>query len=94
MSAINIIERIEEKVRLKLKLLSKVEKENESQKKQIEKLLIQKSELEEKLRQLSEENLILKAATGKMTEDEKLKLEKSINKYIRDIDNCIGILNS
>ena len=94
MSAINIIERIEEKIRLKLKLLSKVEKENESQQKQIEKLLIQKSELEEKLRQLSEENLILKAATGKMTEDEKLKLEKSINKYIRDIDNCIGILNS
>ena len=93
MSTLSQIERIEEKLKLKLKQLAKLEKETESQQKQIEKLSNLNSEFEEMVRLLREENLILKAATGNMTAEEKLELEKSINKYIREIDNCIGVLN-
>lgn len=93
MSTLSQIQRIEEKLKVKLNLLGKLQKENEARQKQIEKLLAKNSEYEEQVRLLREENLILKAATGTMTPDEKIKLEKSINKYIREIDNCIGILN-
>lgn len=93
MSTLNQIERIEEKVKVKLKLLAKLEKETEYQQKQIEKLTILNSEFAEKVRLLKEENLILKASTGNMSKEEKVELEKSISKYIREIDNCIGILN-
>lgn len=93
MSTLSQIQRIEEKIKIKLKLMAKLEKENEAHQKQLEKLTIQNSEFEEQVRLLKEENLILKAATGKISEEDKKQLEKSINKYIREIDNCIGILN-
>ena len=36
---------------------------------------------------------ILKASAGKLEGNEKSAFEKTINKYIRSIDKCIGLLN-
>ncbi|HMX78942.1 MAG TPA: hypothetical protein PLG91_01435, partial [Ferruginibacter sp.] len=36
---------------------------------------------------------ILKAAAGNMNEADKKEFEKTINRYLRDIDKCIGILS-
>lgn len=86
------INRIYNKLQQKLKHLAALEKENAQQQKEMATLRQQKEDLELQVKSLQEQNYILKAATNTMSAADKTALEQSINKYIRDIDKCIGLL--
>lgn len=76
-----------------LKHIAALEKETEQQKKDILRLRQQKEDCEVQVKNLQDQNYILKAATGSMSDAEKTAFEQSINKYVRDIDKCIGLLS-
>jgi regulator of replication initiation timing len=48
----------------------------------------------EKIDSLEMQASILKASAGKMNEKEKQNFDRRINRYIKDIDKCIGMLNN
>ncbi len=87
------ITRLHNKVQLLLKHMAALEKQNEQHKKEIKLFNEQKELLEVQVKNLQEQNYILKAATSKMSGDDKAALEQTINKYVRDIDKCIGLLS-
>ena len=87
------INRIHNKIQLMLKHMHALEKDNEQQKNDLQRLRQQKDSFEMQVKTLQEQNYILKAATGNMTETDKTALEQTINKYVRDIDKCISLLN-
>lgn len=76
-----------------LKHIAALEKETEQQKKDILRLRQQKDDWEVQVKNLQDQNYILKAATNTMSEKEKTAFEQAINKYVRDIDKCIGLLS-
>ena len=87
------INRIHNKLQLMLKHMAALEKENEQHKKDVQRLRLLKEAQEIQVKNLQQQNYILKAATNKMSEADKIALEQSINKYVRDIDKCIGLLS-
>ena len=68
-------------------------KEHEQQQQLIRQLQQEKEKNREQLAQLEQQVSILKAATGKLEEPDRKKLEKTINQYIREIDKCIALLS-
>jgi hypothetical protein len=52
-----------------------------------------RSETAKKIRALEEQQYILKSAAGELNAVEKKAFEQTINKYIREIDKCIALLN-
>lgn len=70
-----------------------LEKENESLAKENDLFKSNEKVLLEKLNQQEMQLNILKASSGKLEGNEKSAFEKTINKYIRSIDKCIGLLN-
>jgi hypothetical protein len=87
------IDRIHNKIQLILKHVAALEKENDQQKKDIQRLRQLKEAHETQVKNLLQQNYILKAATNQMSEADKAALEQSINKYVRDIDKCISLLS-
>jgi len=49
--------------------------------------------LHEKNQQLEMQVAILKTSAGQLEGKEKIDFEKTINRYIRSLDKCIGVLN-
>lgn len=87
------INRINSKLQELLKKVALLTKESEQQQKTIQKLQ-QENELKEgKINMLEQQQLILKSAAGKMEDADKKEFEQVINKYIREIDKCINLLN-
>lgn len=85
--------RINGKLQELLKKHSSLLKEAEQQQKAIQKLE-QENELKDaKIKMLEQQQHILKAAAGKMPDPDKKEFEQVINKYIREIDKCINLLN-
>lgn len=87
------IDRIRQKINDKSRQLSQFKKENERLNELLSSSKAHQAVLEEELRGLREQNNILKAATGNMSAPEKAAFEKSINRYIKDIDKCISLLS-
>jgi hypothetical protein len=87
------ISRIQGKLQQLLKQHTSLLKENEVQQKQLEAMQRQNATQEEQLKSLQEQNFILKAASGKMNDADKKEFEQAINKYIREVDKCIGLLS-
>lgn len=87
------INRISSKLQELLKKHTLLIKESAQQQKLIQKLEQQTALQEEKIRALEQQQHILKAAAGKMNEPDKKEFEQLINKYIREIDKCIHLLN-
>ena len=87
------INRINSKLQELLKKYALLEKESEQQQKNMLRLE-QENELKEaKIKMLEQQQHILKAAAGKMDDPDKKEFEQVINKYIREIDKCINLLN-
>jgi hypothetical protein len=84
-------------IQLKLQLLLKKQalllKENEQLKKENRGFQSSEKTWTEKTEQLQQQVNILKTSAGKMEGKEKANFEKNINRYIRSIDKCIGMLN-
>jgi len=87
------IKRVNEKLQQLLKEHLLLRREHERQEKIIGDLQQEKEKNREQVAQLEQQVSILKAATGKLEEPEKKKLEKTINQYIREIDKCIALLS-
>lgn len=85
------------RLRIKVLQLQKVhqalKKENELQKRHIASLQQDATLMQDSMKQLQEQNFILKSSSGKMGDGDKKVFEQSINKYIREIDKCITLLS-
>ena len=69
-------------------------KENGHQQKTIQKLEQEREVKDARIKILEQQQHILKAAAGKMNDPDKKEFELVINKYIREIDKCINLLNN
>ncbi|HMU08856.1 MAG TPA: hypothetical protein PKJ94_04355 [Ferruginibacter sp.] len=87
------IKRVNDKLQQLLKGYQQLQKDNQRQTALIEELKKTKESSAQQIESLKEQVGILKAAAGKMNEADKKEFEKNINRYIRDIDKCIGILS-
>ena len=93
METVPHITRIYNKIQLVLKQLAVLQKENEQLEKELLRTRQQKDIYESQLKNLQDQNYILKSATQNMSETDKAVFEQSLNKYVRDIDKCIGLLS-
>jgi len=87
------IGRIQTKLLALLKKHAVLQKELAQQQETIISLKQEKEETAKKIRALEEQQYILKSAAGELNEVEKKAFEQTINKYIREIDKCIALLN-
>ena len=87
------IKRITDKLQQLLKNYQQLQKDNERLGRLIDTLQQAKEKDMQQVNELQERVSILKAASGQMNEADKKEFEKNINKYIREIDKCIGILS-
>jgi hypothetical protein len=85
------INRLNERLQLLLKRYQALEKENEKLRQDLEQRLLEEKLLQEKVLLLEQESAIVKAASDVEGKNE---LEKRINSYIREIDQCIALLAS
>ena len=76
-----------------MKELSQLRKDNTRLAETVSALKAHQAVIEEELRNLKDQNNILRAATGNMNETDKAAFEKTINRYIKDIDKCISLLS-
>ncbi|MEI7963818.1 MAG: hypothetical protein WCH29_01540 [Chitinophagaceae bacterium] len=87
------ITRINEKLQQLLKQFQVLQKENLQQREQITGMQAQQLKDAAALKQMQEQVLVLKAAAGSMTETDKKEFEKNLNRYMKEIDKCIGYLS-
>lgn len=86
------INRISGKLQHLLKLYDNLKRKTKVQEEKISSLETDKSELLNKIRLLEEQQYLLKASAGKMNATDKVSFEKALNGYIRQIDQCIQML--
>ncbi|MEO9004490.1 MAG: hypothetical protein ABI288_07125 [Ginsengibacter sp.] len=87
------IKSIQPKLQLLLKKYALLEKENMHIKNENENYNSREKELMIKIITLEQQVNILKASTGTLDGNEKINFEKDINRYIRNLDKCIAMLN-
>ncbi|HMU71134.1 MAG TPA: hypothetical protein PKL81_16440 [Ferruginibacter sp.] len=87
------IRRVNDKLQQVLKDYQQLQKDNLRQSALIEELKKAKETSAQQVETLRQQVGILKAAAGNMNEADKKEFEKTINRYLRDIDKCIGILS-
>ena len=87
------IRRVNDKLQQVLKDYQQLQKDNLRQSALIEELKKAKETSAQQVETLRQQVGILKAAAGNMNEADKKEFEKTINRYLHDIDKCIGILS-
>lgn len=88
------IDRVNDKLQLLLKLYATLEKENEKLKLQLKQKETEEKGLVERVKNLQQQVEIATAVSGVQDEKTKGELEKRINAYIREIDQCIALLQN
>lgn len=86
------ITRIKDRLQTLVKRYDDLKKNHSRQEIKIQELESEKSELLNKIRILEEQQYLLKASAGKMNEADKVAFEKVLNGYIKQIDQCIQML--
>lgn len=86
------IKRINTKLQQLLKQYQLSQKENEQLKATVKDLETSRGNDLLHITRLEQQVGILKSAAGRMTEADKKIFEKSIDRYIKGIDKCIGLL--
>ena len=87
------ISRISNKLQELLKKHAALVKESAQQQQSIRKLKEEIELKDAKINTLEQQQHILRSAAGKMNDADKKAFEQVINKYIREIDKCINLLN-
>lgn len=87
------IGRVSEKLQLLLKQYHTLQKENERLKQELEQERNNGNEIKEKLAHLQQQVEIAKVYSGEAEQETKNELEKRINNYIKEIDQCIALLS-
>ncbi|MFT3749857.1 MAG: hypothetical protein QM768_16155 [Agriterribacter sp.] len=86
------ISRVNDKLQVLMKLYDKLEKENEKLKQQLEQRERTEKAADEKVRQLQQQVEIAAVVSSVPDEINKNELEKRLNAYIKEIDQCIAML--
>lgn len=86
------INRVNGRLQILLKRYADLQRDQSRREEKIRKLEAEKLELLNKIRLLEEQQHLLKAAAGKMNAADKAAFEKVLNGYIRQIDQCIQML--
>lgn len=76
-----------------LKRYAMLEKENRELREKTEAYQAQKLTDEKKIKALEEQHYLLKSAAGSLSTDDKKNFERSLSRYIREIDKCIALLS-
>lgn len=84
---------ISDKLQQLLKQFSRLQKENERLKTELQQAQQIEIVSQQKMEALEQQIIILKTASGELNEMDKKKFEKKINQYIREIDKCISFLS-
>ena len=87
------IGRVSEKLQLLLRQYHTLQKENERLKQELEQEKNNGSEMKEKAAELQQQVEIAKVYSGEAGQETKNELEKRINTYIKEIDQCIALLS-
>lgn len=67
-------------------------KENAVLKENYEKLKLQQEELKQRVDEMRQQELLLKASAAPLNPEEKKEMVQKINSYLRNIDKCISLL--
>ncbi|RNI37245.1 hypothetical protein EFY79_07530 [Hanamia caeni] len=89
----NHIINLQAKLQLLLKKHALLNKEIEQFRKENVDITSKIKSLHERNQQLEMQVAILKTSAGQLEGNEKTDFEKTINRYIRSLDKCIGVLN-
>ena len=87
------IKRVNNKLQQLLRQYQLLQKENEQLKATVLELKDNRERDLGRIVELEQQAGILKSAAGKMNESDKKSFQKTIDQYIREIDNCIGLLS-
>lgn len=87
------IKRVQDRLLELIRNYHSVRKENMRLQREISVLKANETNLLQQKAEMSEIIQILKASSGKMNAEESREFEKHINRYIKEIDHCIGILS-
>ncbi len=87
------ISKVNNKLQELLKKHASLVKECELQQKSMQKLKAEMELKDQRINTLEQQQHILKSAAGKMNDKDRKEFEQLINKYIREIDKCIHLLN-
>lgn len=88
------IRRVNDKLQVLIKLYATLEKENEKLKQQLAQREQQEKEAAEKVKQLQQQVEIAAVVSGVPDENNKNELEKRLNAYIKEIDECVAMLQN
>ena len=88
------IKRLSEKLQLLLKKYQTLEKENEKLKHDLQQKIMQEKEMQEKAGLLQQQIEIAKLSAVQPDPETKQELEKRINTYVKEIDQCIAMLSN
>lgn len=86
--------RINDKLQVLMKLYATLEKENEKLRLQLEQKELQEKATGETILQLKQQVEIANAVSGVQDGKNKNELEKRLNLYIKEIDQCIALLQN
>ena len=84
---------IQNKLQQLLKQYEHLQKENDKQQDLINTLQEDLEKHKEKMNEMQQQNLILKASVTDMDATDKKELEQKIQQYIKNIDKCISLLS-
>ena len=87
------ISKVNSKLQELLKKHASLVKECELQQKNMQKLKAEIELKDQRINILEQQQHILRSAAGKMNDKDRKEFELLINKYIREIDKCIHLLN-
>jgi chromosome segregation ATPase len=84
---------INDKLQQLLKQYSRLQKDNERLKAELQEIKLKELQFQEKIDSLNQQIGILKVSQGDMSEKDKKEFEKKINAYLKEIDRCISYLS-
>jgi uncharacterized coiled-coil DUF342 family protein len=84
---------LNDKVQQLLRQYSRLQKENDRLKEELQQSKNRETEVLGKVDELQQQISILKLASGELNERDRKEFDKTINGYIREIDKCISFLS-
>lgn len=87
------IKRVSDKLQQLLKQYQALQKENGKLREAVKQLEDKNLQLQAATEQLEQKIDILKAAAGKMNNEDRKAFEKKINQYLKEVDKCIALLS-
>lgn len=84
---------INDKLQQLLKQFSKLQKENEQLKFELETAKKADISSRQKMEELHQQITILKVSSGELSDKDRKDFERKINQYIKEIDKCISFLS-